>query len=210
MTHLVNDCSKTIGDIDYFSFNGAFIECDGKRIISSIDQDTIRRIGCFCKKTGIFMQTYSGNAIVSDRICPELEADPELKLSEHILISNYEEYSLGPSAKALCADFSRDENELLEMMRNEFPDLSISLTNGGFIEVNHMGINKVYALSTICSHYGIQKEEVITIGDSLNDLEMIEWSGCGIAVANSNEMLKKAADQVTTQSYTDGVIEAIE
>ena len=47
---------------------------------------------------------------------------------------------------------------------------------------------------------GIKREEVIAIGDSMNDYDMIEYAGFGVAMANGIEAVKDIADYITTST----------
>jgi hydroxymethylpyrimidine pyrophosphatase-like HAD family hydrolase len=69
--------------------------------------------------------------------------------------------------------------------------------------------DKGCALQVICDHYGIDRKEVMAMGDSFNDIAMIEWAGVGVAMGNAYDMVKDAADYVTTSNDEDGVAEAI-
>ena len=53
--------------------------------------------------------------------------------------------------------------------------------------------------------YGIKREEMIAVGDGLNDLSMIEYAGLGVAMANSHPDVLKAADFVTLSNDENGV-----
>jgi 5-amino-6-(5-phospho-D-ribitylamino)uracil phosphatase len=77
------------------------------------------------------------------------------------------------------------------------------------IEVNPVGINKAKGLLIVCERLGIEVKNVMAIGDSLNDLAMIEAAGLGIAMGNAQDIIKKAADWVTTSNNDDGVAVAI-
>ena len=58
---------------------------------------------------------------------------------------------------------------------------------------------------------GVPLGEVIAIGDSENDLSMIQAAGLGVAVANAQEHVKAAADYVTeTTCEQDAVADVIE
>lgn len=52
-------------------------------------------------------------------------------------------------------------------------------------------------------------EEVRAIGDSWNDLQLIQAVGLGVAMGNGNEDIKKAADWITDTNEQDGVAKAI-
>ncbi|MRH44591.1 HAD-IIB family hydrolase [Aquibacillus halophilus] len=94
-----------------------------------------------------------------------------------------------------------------ELEINESFELSnSSLTN---IEVNAAGINKARAVEKVCHHLGITMDQVMAIGDSLNDIKMIEEAGLGIAMGNAQTDVKDVADWVTSKHTEDGVAKAI-
>lgn len=87
--------------------------------------------------------------------------------------------------------------------------LELSNSSPSNIEVNAKGINKAAALETVCDKLGLSMNEVIAIGDSLNDMAMIQAAGCGIAMGNAQPPVKKAADWVTGTNEEDGVAQAL-
>ena len=56
----------------------------------------------------------------------------------------------------------------------------------------------------------IKREEVICIGDGGNDLSMVEYAGCGVAMGNAIPAVKEAADFQTLSNDEHGVAHAIE
>ncbi|MBG9472997.1 Cof-type HAD-IIB family hydrolase [Priestia megaterium] len=89
---------------------------------------------------------------------------------------------------------------------SDFEISNSSLTN---LEINALGINKAKGIMTVCERLGISTDEVIAMGDSLNDMAMIEAAGCGIAMGNAQEAVKEAADWVTDTNVNNGVAKAI-
>ncbi|KJL02878.1 MULTISPECIES: Cof-type HAD-IIB family hydrolase [Priestia] len=89
---------------------------------------------------------------------------------------------------------------------SDFEISNSSLTN---LEINALGINKAKGIMTVCDRLGISMDEVIAMGDSLNDMAMIEAAGCGIAMGNAQEAVKEAADWVTDTNVNNGVAKAI-
>lgn len=59
------------------------------------------------------------------------------------------------------------------------------------ITVMPKGINKKSSLEVLCNKLGIYKEEIISFGDGLNDLEIMEWVGCGVAMENAFDIVKE-------------------
>lgn len=57
---------------------------------------------------------------------------------------------------------------------------------------------------------GIKQEEVMCIGDNGNDISMIEYAGCGVAMGNAIPEVKAVADFETLSNNEGGVAYAIE
>lgn len=81
---------------------------------------------------------------------------------------------------------------------------------GCTLETAVPGASKWSALLWIARQRGIQTDEIAAIGDEMNDLEMIQDAGFGVAVANARDEVKAAADYVTQQPRGAGVDEAID
>lgn len=79
-----------------------------------------------------------------------------------------------------------------------------------YIFIIPKGCKKSYGLKFLCQHYNILREETIAIGDQLNDLDMIEEAGLGIAMGNADQKVKNIADYITKTNDEDGVAFAIE
>lgn len=73
------------------------------------------------------------------------------------------------------------------------------------IEINQKGIHKAVGIHTIAEHYNIPKERIIAFGDEDNDLEMIDYAGVGVAMANGIDELKSIAKHVTETNEEHGV-----
>ncbi|ADU32419.1 Cof-type HAD-IIB family hydrolase [Evansella cellulosilytica] len=83
--------------------------------------------------------------------------------------------------------------------------LEITNSNPVNLEINAAGINKASALRKICEELGITMDNVLAMGDSLNDIAMIKEAGVGVAMGNAQPVVKDAADWVTTKNNEDGV-----
>lgn len=77
------------------------------------------------------------------------------------------------------------------------------------IEITAKFVSKGKAVEILANHYRIQRQEIITIGDSENDLSMIEYGGLGVAMGNASEEIKSKADYITDTNDNDGVAKVI-
>ena len=78
-----------------------------------------------------------------------------------------------------------------------------------YTEVTNKNTNKWDAITFLINELDIKKDEVICIGDNINDLKMIENSGLGIVMKNSALEKMKIGDYVTLDNNSNGVEKAI-
>ena len=62
----------------------------------------------------------------------------------------------------------------------------------------------------LAQYLGIDMQEVMTFGDALNDVTMIQAAGIGVAVGNASQAAKDAADIVAPPQSEDGAAQVIE
>ena len=93
---------------------------------------------------------------------------------------------------------------------------AVLMTSGGlyngdywFLEAIHERASKRQAVSDLCDRWGCSLREVVAIGDNLNDVELLESAGLGVAMANAPGQVKAAADHVTRSNDEDGVAHAL-
>lgn len=82
---------------------------------------------------------------------------------------------------------------------------------GGFsnLEFSKVGVNKGSGLRHLAELLGITAEETMAIGDSGNDLAILEAAGIGVAMANASNDIRAIADYITDSNDEDGVATAI-
>ena len=93
---------------------------------------------------------------------------------------------------------------------SEVDGLELVGSLGYNIEINAAGVNKGTGLVSLGRLLGIKRGEIMACGDGDNDLLMLKEVGFGVAMANAEEEVKKAADYITLSNEEDGVAEAIE
>ena len=78
------------------------------------------------------------------------------------------------------------------------------------MEISPLGINKGYGVKRVCDYLGITLDEVMAVGDSHNDLTMLEAAGLGVAMENALPAVKAIADFHTSSNEEEGVAKAIQ
>ncbi|HEV2705642.1 MAG TPA: Cof-type HAD-IIB family hydrolase [Pyrinomonadaceae bacterium] len=81
----------------------------------------------------------------------------------------------------------------------------------GLLDVLHPEASKGAGLAALAADERFTREEVMAVGDNLNDLEMLEYAGTGVVMANAEASLRERAEfHTTTTNDEDGVAVAIE
>ena len=79
-----------------------------------------------------------------------------------------------------------------------------------YTEISLSDVDKWNAIEFLMERLNIKQEEIIAIGDNMNDKKMIENSGMGIAMGQSNPRVKEIADYITDDNENEGVKKALE
>ncbi len=79
-----------------------------------------------------------------------------------------------------------------------------------YLEVLPPGISKGTGLKFIAQTFQIPASEIVAVGDNLNDREMLQFAGVGVAMGNADEVLRRQADYVTRTNDEEGVRDVIE
>ena len=77
------------------------------------------------------------------------------------------------------------------------------------IEINNETTSKWSAIKVLTEKLGIKDSEIMTVGDSGNDYEMIKKAGIGVAMGNGFDEVKKVANYITDYDYNDGFAKAV-
>lgn len=104
-----------------------------------------------------------------------------------------------------------DDLGKMEAFRKEFQEkLDVVDRQRGFFEIMPKGFTKAGAMEMLADALHIPMSETAALGDSANDISMLQRAQIGIAMGNSPEVVKAAADYVTTGLEEDGVWNALE
>ncbi|MGK0554782.1 Cof-type HAD-IIB family hydrolase [Macrococcus capreoli] len=90
-----------------------------------------------------------------------------------------------------------------------FNHLAVSSSSRGNIEITHNDAQKGIALEALCEQLNISMEQVMAIGDNLNDISMIERAKYSFAMENGTDEVKAAANYIAGSNEESGVGRAI-
>lgn len=102
--------------------------------------------------------------------------------------------------------------KLYDILKQKFSDLDIIIMQDSFsdrkwIEMMAKGVSKYKSIKILSEYLGINNDEIIAFGDGLNDIEMLEKCGYGVALKNALPEVKEKANSITEYDHNnDGVI----
>ena len=79
-----------------------------------------------------------------------------------------------------------------------------------WLDLAPVGVSKASGLEYVARELGIDAPDVLAIGDGRNDIEMLQWVGRGVAMGQSIDVVKEAADAVTATVYDEGAAQELE
>ncbi|KXB34526.1 Cof-like hydrolase [Aerococcus christensenii] len=99
---------------------------------------------------------------------------------------------------------------LAEELNNTYWDIATTSSFYSNLEVSATRANKGEAVASYCHAHGYHPENIMTIGDNLNDIQMIRLAGYSFAMGNAEEEVKQAAKYQTANNNEGGVAKAIQ
>ena len=76
---------------------------------------------------------------------------------------------------------------------------------GEWVELLPDGVSKASGLARLCERLGVDRSEVVAVGDAWNDIPMLEWAGVGVAMGGAAEHVLEVADRIVPSADDDGV-----
>ena len=99
------------------------------------------------------------------------------------------------------------EKHMLEMFGDK---VNVFRSDPHFVELLPKYVDKGVAVEKLMRYLGINREKVICVGDSINDMSMLRYAGMGVAMGNAQDKVKQSADYVTLSHDEDGVANVID
>lgn len=191
-----------------------------------------------CEKNSVFYNIYTNNSILTKSLNynilyyhNENKKNPEDRKVKINIINDMYNYIKNYDGDDILKITICDSNMIifnsiinkLKMLRDvevlEVEHMSKKIIKHGteefeisyfYTEITNRNVNKWSAIEELMKILEITKNEVIAIGDNVNDKEMIQNAGVGIVTGNSKPAMKEIADCVVSSNDESGVAEAID
>lgn len=195
------------------SYQGGLIkDLSGKTLYQKqLPDDYARKIILWAKENDVHINLY-----LDDRLYVERDSET----IQRYIVGKFVGYKVCPFwqlkienvNKILAIDYSNPDRvtSWVEELSKMFPDLYVVKSTPYFCEIGNKEAKKSAGVEYLRNMWGIEKDEVLAIGDQNNDIELLKAGGIAVAMGNGTEELKKYADFVTDTVDNDGFVKAVE
>ncbi len=115
-----------------------------------------------------------------------------------------------PPTKLVLVTSAEDVEEILPGLRERWSGrLYVTRSQAEYIEFTDASVSKSGALAWLCRRLGVAREQVVALGDGMNDVDMLEWAGLGVAVAEAAEPVRAAADVVVPRAGIPALLDRL-
>ena len=199
---LFYNIDKILNVNSYIASNGRIVVYKGEMIINQcIDKEVVINLANLAKENKIDLAFES----ITDYVLNTHYTDLPAKFSELYHLHHpevYENYHLDHDVYQMIFFYKESDYKKYEDM---FPTLSFHYSNEYGIDINEKDGMKDIGVKAIIEKSNLDIEDTIAVGDSFNDISMIEFAHLGVAMGNAVEPLKKAADMVADSVDNDGI-----
>jgi Cof subfamily protein (haloacid dehalogenase superfamily) len=164
----------------------------------------------------VVAEDYHLNCYVDDElyvaeVTPEARAYADFQNIEIHAVGDLLEWLTRPPTKLVSVGDPDALDGLEERLRARFDGrLFISKSLPYFLELASPQVSKGSGLAFVAEHLGFASGQTVAFGDGENDVELLEWSGYGVAVANAHRRVLEVADHVCPGAAEEGVAQTIE
>lgn len=162
-----------------------------KAFVNKNEEEVIHHLGFSTSNVESFQKS----------VCYLEDVVKEIQTKQHHIYKVSIDFQKGP--------FYHQNKEAMKQIIQQYP--FFQAVSGGFdgLEFTATNVNKASAFQFLHRHLQLDPHSSIAIGDSENDLALLQMASLGIAMGNSETVLKKAADVLTDNCEHDGVGKAI-
>lgn len=196
------------------SFNGAKIinwKTQEEPFSSTLTPEMAHTLYHLSVEEGVSALTYVGDEIVTASANEYTTIESDITGMKIVEVESFVDAVQMPVVKVLMvADPERLVEVEKKLKAKMAGQLNVMRSKPFFLEFTEDGVNKGTSLNHLIQTLGIERSEVIAMGDGYNDVAMIEFAGLGVAMGNAPEEIKQLADYVTDTNMNDGVAKVVE
>ncbi|MGJ9412987.1 HAD family hydrolase [Aeromicrobium sp. CF4.19] len=131
---------------------------------------------------------------------------PEWEISGSVNIEDVDSLVAEPVTRVIIRAPKKDVDTFGDLVHGlGLTEVNYNIGYTAWLDIAPEGVSKASGLEVVCGRLGIAREEVLAVGDGMNDYDMLQWAGRGVAMGQASDELKAVADDVTGTVTDDGL-----
>lgn len=195
------------------SYQGGLIkDFDGKTLYQkNLDTNYAKEIIQWARQNRIHINLYLDDKLYVEQDNEIVKSYTDGKFIDYTVCS-FDDLKIENVNKILAIDLSDADKVTgwVDELKAKYPELYIVKSTPYFCEIGSADAKKSLGVQYLCSMWGIMPDEVLTIGDQNNDIDLVQCGGIGVAMGNGTPELKECADFITDTVDNDGFVKAVE
>lgn len=177
----------------------------------NLNPDYAKEIIHWARKNNVHLNLYIDDKLYVENDDEHIQFYIKGKFVDYTVCS-FDDLELKNINKLLAIDIYNCElvTEWMNILKSKYPDLYIVKSTPYFCEIGSAEAKKSLGVEFLYNMWGFKKEEVLTIGDQNNDLDLVKSGGIGVAMGNATNELKACADFITDTVENDGFVKAVD
>jgi Cof subfamily protein (haloacid dehalogenase superfamily) len=160
---------------------------------------------------GYHLNCYVDDELYVAEVTPEARAYADFQNLEIHAVGDLLAWLTTPPTKLVSVGEPEALDGLEVRMKARFDSrLYISKSLPYFLEFASPDVSKGSGLAFLAEHLGFSAERTVAFGDGENDVELLEWAGYAVAVANAHPRVLAVADWVCPSAEDEGVAQVLE
>ncbi|HHU78563.1 MAG: Cof-type HAD-IIB family hydrolase [Caldicoprobacterales bacterium] len=201
-------------DIPVITYQGAFIKdtLSGNTLIKkSVSIENARKVIDICSRENLHIQVYTEDSYFFEEDNCFSRLYRRMSGIQGEAVGDLKRFLNEEPIKLLIIDEPDNIARYRIYFQRLLSDvLQVYISRPNYLEFTNIEATKGNALAQLGRMLGVSRKEMIAIGDSYNDISMLEYAGLGVAMGNAPDNVKSHAGFITGSNDEDGVAEAVE
>jgi Cof subfamily protein (haloacid dehalogenase superfamily) len=163
------------------------------------------------RATGRHLNAYIDDLLYVERVTEWARRYAEqVEVDIHVVDDMATEVVRRPPTKLVLVTSADDVDDILPDLQERWRGrLYVTRSQAAYIEFTDASVSKSGALAWLCERLGIAREQVVALGDGMNDVDMLAWAGLGAAVAEAAPPVRAAADLVVPRTDVPAFLDSL-
>lgn len=200
------------GGLVIASAGAELIDCASgqRRPLNTIPIEEIRKLKEFAEAHQINLSVQQEDLLIATGYDEGLDSDRRIVGIDVLVVgSDFYSFLTKPVCMAGLTGTEAQLDAVEELARRELQGVSLVRSGPHFLDITPRGVSKAYALEVILKEHGWTRQEAAAIGDSNNDIEILQAAGLSAAPADGAEKVKALCDIITVPCPEGAVADLI-